>query len=128
MTEEEQDILSIERALGALRAPHTRTPMLDRPEILMVALCSILSRADSWLGIQYRGEAKLESLRRYLPLANGTSSHDTFPATVRNLLYPWDSCLCPALAAHVVAIDGKTVRRSNCDGKRAIHQVPAYAT
>jgi hypothetical protein len=44
----------------------------------MVAVCAILSGADSWVGIQTWGSGKLDWLRRYVPLENGIASHDTF--------------------------------------------------
>lgn len=46
--------------------------------MLMVALCAILSGADSWIGIELWGQAKLDWLRRYIPLQQGIPSHDTF--------------------------------------------------
>jgi hypothetical protein len=47
-------------------------------EMLVVALCVILSGADSWVAIQTWAQAKLSWLRRYLPLANGIALHDPF--------------------------------------------------
>lgn len=131
----EEGILSIEEAFGTLSDPRSRTPVHNLTEILMVALCAILSGADSWLGIQYWGEAKLDWLRRYLPLANGIPSHDTFgrvfaaldPEQFEACFIRWTGHLCPALAEQIVAIDGKTVRRSHRGDRRAIHLVSAYA-
>jgi hypothetical protein len=45
----------------------------------VVALCAVLSRANSWVAIQTWAEAKLTWLLRcYLPLINRVASHDTF--------------------------------------------------
>lgn len=129
-----QEILSIEEAFGALRDPRSRTLAHDLQEMLVVALCAILSGADSWVAIQLWAEAKLDWLRRHVPLASGVSSHDTFGRVFAALdarqfeacFMRWVAPLCPALHAQVVAIDGKTVRGSHHDGARAIHLVSAY--
>lgn len=130
------DILSIEEAFGDLKDPRSRTPTHDLTEMLMVALCAILSGADSWMGIELWGQAKLEWLRRHIPLQQGIPSHDTFgrvfaalnPKQFETCFIRWMSGLCPALAGQVVAIDGKTVRGSHQRGQRAIHLVSAYGS
>jgi len=75
---EETQALSIEDAFGELRDPQSRTPAHDLSEMLVVALCAILSGADSWVAIQIWGEETLEWLRGYVRLRNGIPSHDTF--------------------------------------------------
>jgi hypothetical protein len=47
-------------------------------EILLVAICGILSGADGWAGVALWGQTKLPWLRQFLPFENGTASHDTF--------------------------------------------------
>jgi predicted transposase YbfD/YdcC len=102
--------------------------------MLVVALCAILCGADNWFAISVWGEAKLDWLRRYVPLKQGIPSHDTFgrvfaaldPRQFEACFIRWVSRLCPALADQVVAIDGKTVRGSRQAGQRAIHLVSAY--
>jgi hypothetical protein len=47
-----EDVLSIEEAFGDLRDPHSRTRAHDLTEMLVVALCAVLSGADSWVAIQ----------------------------------------------------------------------------
>ncbi|VWD50113.1 hypothetical protein BLA18110_07552 [Burkholderia lata] len=53
---EETQALSIEDAFGELRDPQSRTPAHDLSEMLVVALCAILSGADSWVAIQIWGK------------------------------------------------------------------------
>jgi predicted transposase YbfD/YdcC len=104
--------------------------------MLMVALCAILSGADSWIGIELWGQTKLDGLRRYIPLEQGIPSHDTFrrvfaalnPKQFEACFIRWMGHLCPALTGQVVAIDGKTVRGSHGRGQRAIHLVSAYGS
>ncbi|RQR82854.1 transposase family protein [Burkholderia sp. Bp8977] len=69
----QQEVLSIEEAFGSLTDPRSRPSPHDLREILTVALCAILSGADSWVAIRIWGESKLDWLRRYLPLETGYS-------------------------------------------------------
>ncbi|ANB75165.1 ISAs1 family transposase [Paraburkholderia phytofirmans] len=102
----QEDVLSIEEAFGDLRDPRSRTPAHDLTEMLVVAPCAVLSGTDSWVAIQTWTEAKLEWLRRYLPLVNGIASHDTFGRVFAALdaqqfeacFIRWTAHLCPALA------------------------------
>ncbi|KVB94720.1 transposase family protein [Burkholderia cepacia] len=69
----QQEVLSIEEAFCSLTDPRSRPSPHDLREILMVALCAILSGADSWVAIRIWGESKLDWLRRYLPVETGYS-------------------------------------------------------
>jgi predicted transposase YbfD/YdcC len=132
----QDDVLSIEEAFGDLSYPRRRTSAHDLTEMLMVALCAILSGAESWVAIQVWGEEKLDWLRRHIPLEQGIPSHDTFgrvfaapnPNQFEACFIRWMNHLWPALAGQVVAIDGKTVRGSHQRGERAIHLVSAYGS
>lgn len=131
---EEVEPLSVEDAFGDLKDPRSRSPEHLLSELLVVAIAAILSGADSWVGIATWGEAKIEWLRQYLKLANGVPSHDTFGRVFAMLdakqfeacFVRWVGGLCQGLEGKVVAIDGKTVRRSHRLGQGAIHLVSAY--
>ncbi|VVE84473.1 transposase family protein [Pandoraea sputorum] len=71
-------VLSIEEAFSDLSDPRSRTPVHGLTQRLLVALCAMLAGAASWAGIELWGQAKLEWLRRHIPLKNGIPSHDTF--------------------------------------------------
>ncbi len=83
------------------------------------------------------GRAKEQWLRTFLKLENGIPSHDTFgrffsllnPAVFQQCFINWVRALQPQVEG-VVAIDGKTARRSHdqTQGKKAIHVVSAWAT
>jgi len=47
-------------------------------EILMIAFFAILSGAGTWTDIEDFAKIKAKWLRRFMPLKNGTPSHDTF--------------------------------------------------
>ncbi len=106
-------------------------------EILFLVLCAVLSGADDWVAISLFGKKKIKFLRRFLSFANGTPSHDqlgnVFAAIdekqFRQCFIDWASSLHQAIKG-VVAIDGKTLRRSfdKAGGKSAIHMVSAWCS
>jgi len=118
-----------------LEDPRTRESSHRLEEILLVAICGILSGADGWVGVALWGKAKLPWLRQFLPFENGTASHDTFgrvfalldAAVFERCFIAWMTSVCGALQGLEVNIDGKTVRRSKSPGGKAIHMVSAFA-
>jgi DDE_Tnp_1-associated len=106
------------------------------PELLLLILLAVLAGAEIFCDIAQFGERKMELLRRFRPLKNGTPSHDHVGdifATLDALAFQhcfvaWGAALTHA-PAEVIAIDGKTSRRSyqKKDSKEAIHMVSAFA-
>jgi hypothetical protein len=108
----------------------------DLVELLMVAVCGVLAGADDFVEIEAWAEEKLEWFRRYLKLDNGIPSHDTFGRVFAAIdaeefgtaFRRWVSSIVPALEKEaVVAIDGKTSRRSGKVGATPLHLVSAFA-
>ena len=107
-------------------------------DVVTIALCAVICGADSWVEVERFGQAKAGWLRRFLPLPNGIPSHDTFgrvfaaldPAAFERCFLGWVQSLATATAGEVVAIDGKTLRRSHdrTNGQSALHLVSAWAT
>ncbi|MCY7284217.1 MAG: ISAs1 family transposase [Cyanobacteria bacterium CAN_BIN43] len=107
-------------------------------DILTVTLLGVICGADSWVGIESFGRAKLKWLRRILELPNGIPSHDTIarlfarlnPEQFQQCFLEWVRSLVRLSEGEVIAIDGKTLRQSydSADGKGAIHMVSAWAT
>jgi predicted transposase YbfD/YdcC len=104
-------------------------------EILLLALLAVLAGAESFVEIARFGEKKLDLLRRFRPFRDGTPSHDhlgdIFAALdadqFQRCFVAWVAALT-GVPVGVVAIDGKTVRRSGGKaGKGAIHMVSAFA-
>ena len=58
--------------------PRSRQSPHNLEELLLTAVCAVLSGADGWAGVALWGQAKLDWLRRFLPFKNGVASHDTF--------------------------------------------------
>jgi predicted transposase YbfD/YdcC len=104
-------------------------------EVLLLALLAVLAGAESFVDIARFGRMKLEFLRRFRPFLDGTPSHDhlgdIFAALdaehFQRCFVAWVASLI-GVPEGVVAIDGKTVRRSGGKaGKAAIHMVSAFA-
>ncbi len=74
-------------------------------------------------------------MRQFLPFANGIASHDTFgrvfallnAAVFERCFIGWMRSLCGAFEGLQIALDGKTVRRSQSAGQKAIHVVSAFS-
>ena len=108
----------------------------DLVELLVVAVCGVLAGADDFVEIEAWGTEKLDWFRRYLKLANGIPSHDTFGRVFAAIeadafataFRRWVSAVAPALEQdEVVSIDGKTSRRSSKVGGTPLHLVSAFA-
>ena len=105
-------------------------------EIFLLVLCGVISGADGWTSIALYGQKKLEFLRRFLPFENGTPSHDQLGILFSRLdMEQFQSCFISWVASlnetleGVVAVDGKTLRRSfdTNSNQAAIHMVSAWA-
>ena len=114
------------------RTPRSRHGLM---ELLLTAIGAVRSGADNWAAVALWGRAKLEWLRKFLPFAHGVASHDTFgrvfallkAAVFEQCFNGWMRSLCGAFEGLQVALDGKTVRRSQTSGQKAIHVVSAFA-
>ena len=105
--------------------------------VVTIALCAVICGADSWVEVEQFGLAKQAWLRTFLALPNGIPSHDTFgrvfaaldPAAFEAAFFGWVQTLATATAEQVVAIDGKTLRRSHdrATSKGPLHLVSAWA-
>ena len=119
-----------------LEDPRTGNAALhDLHDLLMIALCTVLSGGENATDMAEFAKAKEPFLRDFLRLSNGIPSHDTFSRLFR-LLDPekFGAAFQRFMAAFsqrcqgVVAIDGKVLRRSHdrAKGKSALHMVSAW--
>jgi len=103
-------------------------------EVLLLCLLAVLAGSEAITDIARFGERKLELLRRFRPFRDGTPSHDHLGDILATLdaeqfqrcFVAWVAALTGA-PADVIAIDGKTSRRSKKGAKEAIHMVSAFA-
>ena len=105
-------------------------------EILLLCLLAVLAGAEAFTDIARFGEKKLDLLRRFRPYRDGTPAHDhlgdifaTLDAQAfQRCFVAWVAALTKT-PAEVIAIDGKTSRRSyqKKGSKEPIHMVSAFA-
>ncbi len=118
------------------RKQHSPPHILE--EMIIIAICAVVCGANDWVGIETFGQAREGWFRTFLRLPNGIPSHDTFgrvfglidPRAFQNGFISWVRAVSQLTEGEVVAIDGKTLRRSHERGigKEAIHMVSAWAS
>ncbi len=118
------------------RREHGKLHQLE--DILVLAICAVICGADSFVAIEAFGHAKHDFLRRFLALPNGIPSHDTIRAVLTRLdprhfeqcFLDWVNAVFERTMGKVVALDGKTLRRSynRRSKKAALQMVSAWAT
>jgi len=105
-------------------------------EILLLCLFGVLAGAECFTEIALFGVKKRDFLRRFRPFKDGTPDHGHLGDILAVLdAEQFQRCFVAWVAATtgipagVIAIDGKTVRRSSQkrNGKAAIHMVSAFA-
>lgn len=107
-------------------------------EIITIAICAVVAGADSWTEIETFGKSKETWLKQFLALEHGIPSHDTFgdvfcaldAEAFQRSFMRWVEAVFRVTSGQVIAIDGKTARRSHDKtiGKDAIHLVSAWAS
>ena len=110
--------------------------MYPLDEVLLLSLLAVLAGAERFVDIARFGDRKQLFLRRFRPFLAGTPSHDHLGDIFATLdaeqfqrcFVGWVSSLT-GVSAEVIAIDGKTSRRSyrKPGSKAAIHMVSAFA-
>lgn len=121
-----------------------KDPRIDRKkrhflsDIIAIAICAVIGGVDDWVGIESFGKDHYHWFEKFLRLPNGIPSHDTF-GRVFSLIAPdefeacfieWVNLIRFKVLGEIVAIDGKTLRRSHDEkqGQSAIHMVSAWAS
>lgn len=120
-----------------------KDPRIDRQkkhqlqDIFFITLCAVISGANNWVMIEEFGKAKEDWFTEQLKLEHGIPSHDTFGDVFAALdteqfsqcFSRWVADLAALSEGEVIAIDGKTLRRSidKASKKAAIHMVSAWA-
>ncbi len=111
-------------------------------DILIIAICAIMSDGESWEDMESYGHDKEDWLRTFLELPYGIPSHDTFyrifcaldPEVFEACFIRWVKSFFQEAQApeesptDIIPIDGKTIRGSKGKGKRAVHMVSAWSS
>jgi predicted transposase YbfD/YdcC len=128
----------IQDHFAELTDPRRRKVTYPLINVVVIAVCAVICGADDFVAIAEFGEKKRQWLSQFLDLRNGIPSHDRFnailaaikPGEFEKCLLSWITAIHEITGGQVVAIDGKTLRRSfdTATGKAAIHMVSAWAT
>jgi predicted transposase YbfD/YdcC len=134
---EKNDLRDLESIFAQVEDPRLERTKLHRlRDIIILAICGVICGAEGWVEIEEFGKAKEAFFREWLDLPNGIPSHDTFgrvfalinPNQFEASFVAWVQGISKTIQG-VVAIDGKTLRRSHdrAAGKKALHLVSAWA-
>jgi predicted transposase YbfD/YdcC len=109
-------------------------PLLD---VIAVAVLAALCGIDSFEGFAMFAKMRIKWLKQFLSLPEGPPSADTFgrvfaridPASFQEAFIAWIADVAKIVEGEVVAIDGKTLRRSFDKARETspIHMVSAWA-
>jgi predicted transposase YbfD/YdcC len=121
-----------------LTDPRRREVTYPLINVVVIAVCAVVCGADDFVAIADFGRARRDWFSRFLDLTNGIPSHDRFNAIFAALkpgefevcLLGWITALHEITGGQIIAIDGKTLRRSfdAASSKSAIPMVSAWAT
>ena len=106
--------------------------------IIAMTICAVVGGAEGWDDVELFAKCKGQWFREFLDLPNGIPCSDTFgrvfaridPDRFRDCFMEWVSSVNRLTQGQVIAVDGKTLRRSHDRnaGKAAIHLVSAWAS
>ena len=108
-------------------------------ELIIMTICAVICGAEGWEDIETFAKEREDWLRRYLTLPYGVPGHDTFrrvfsrinPEELQRCFRRWVRAVFHFTGKQVIAIDGKSLRRSFANGhekhKGMIHMVSAWA-
>ena len=107
-------------------------------DIIFIAICAVVAGADTYEQIENFGKQRKKWLGKFLKLPHGVPSHDTFgrifermlPNEFQNSFMRWIESVATLTKGQVIAIDGKTLRRSHdrSNDKKVIHMISAWAS
>lgn len=110
-----------------------RHPLVN---ILTIAMLTMICVGEGWEDMENFGQGKKEWLSGFLNLRRGIPSADTFrrvlsaldPKAFNACFIAWVEALSVSTSGKLIALDGKTVRRSfnHATGRKALHIVSAW--
>ena len=105
-------------------------------DVIVISILAVVCGADGWEDIHHFAVVREPWLRGFLPLPNGIPGVDTYrrifaaldPEAFHKCFLSWVRDAVQGTDGKLVAIDGKTVRRSFAreDDKKALHLVSAW--
>ena len=114
-----------------------RTKLHNITDILVLSIFAVICGAEGWEDIELFGKQRLSWLRKFIRLRNGIPSHDTIsrvfrllkPEVFQQAFLAWVEQLQGVEGLNIVAIDGKSLRRShdNKNFQKMLHTVSAFS-
>jgi predicted transposase YbfD/YdcC len=121
-----------------------RDPRIERTKrhplntIVFTALCAVIAGAEHWTEVEQFTQEKQTWLSQYVDFPHGVASHDTYgrffallnPKEFNESFLRWVRSIHTKSQGEIIAIDGKTARRSHdrTNAKEALHLVHAWAS
>lgn len=106
--------------------------------MLVLSLCAVVCGANSFAAIECFGTLREDWFRTFLDLPHGIPSHDTLarvfamlnPKALEQAFREWVAAVATLTKGEVVAIDGKTLRRSfqKAGSHSFVHMVSAWSS
>ena len=115
-----------------------RTKKHNLLDILVIALCTLLTGGEGFQDMELFGRSKRAWLQTFLALPNGTPSHDTFgrvfarlnPRRFQECFLSWTRAVAQLTQGALVSLDGKTVKASfdRATAPSPLHMVSAWCS
>jgi len=126
---------SIKDFFGEVTEPRDSNKRHTLLDIITIALCAVICGADSWEDIEEFGTTKRAWFETFLELPHGIPTHDTFARVFASMdskefqqaFLRWVEAIQKTTKNRIVAIDGKTLRRSYGKNTSPLHLVSAWA-
>jgi predicted transposase YbfD/YdcC len=127
----------IDRHFASLTDPRRARVTYPLINIVTIALCATIAGADDFVAMADWARQHKDWLGRFLDLSNGIPSHDRLnmvfrrldPAEFERCLLSWLQALHDTSGGRLLAVDGKTARRSfdTATARSALHMVSVWA-
>ncbi|WDP87985.1 MAG: ISAs1 family transposase [Desulfobacter sp.] len=121
-----------------MQDPRHHNKLHNLIDVVIIAICAVVAGADTYEQIENFGKKRKRWLSKFLSLPHGIPSHDTFgrifermnPNEFQSSFMHWVQSVAKMTKGQVIAIDGKTLRRSHdtSNDKKAIHMISAWAS
>lgn len=129
------DILRLKELFATLPDARVRGRVLHPlPEVLLIALCAMVSDCEDFTDMGHFAQSQLGWLRQFMPLRNGAPSHDVFrnvfhalqPEALLEIMELWVG----ELDGKQVTIDGKVSRGAKdcATGRSSLHILRAWVS
>ena len=128
-------VTNILEAFAELPDPRSEHPakLHKLIDIVVIAVCAVIAKAETWEEIADYGELKEDFLRQFLELPHGVPSHDTFNRVFSQLdPLAWQTCFMSWMRSvsqlsedKLISIDGKVLRGSKAKGQGKREEVQA---